>query len=200
MRETLNHLANGARGRAHTLTVETALDEATSVAFYDLYKAAFEPLRTKAIARQVLHRDEFFAEMTDDRIWKILVRDHDGAPVGLTILTYDLATVPWISPEYFAARYPTHAARNAIFYLGFTLVTPRQRRTRVFEDMLIEVLERVARANAICGYDICAYNNEALRFADNIAGVLDRHALMNIERLDSQTYYGAEVLRLDVVR
>lgn len=200
MREALNALANGARGRSHTLTVVTELDEVTTSAFYELYKAAFEPLRTKAIARQVLHRHEFFAEMTDERIWKILVRDHDGEPVGLTILTYDLATVPWISPEYFAARYPTHAARNAIFYLGFTLVTPKHRRSRVFEDMLIEVLERVADANAICGYDICAYNNEALRFADNIAGVLNRHALMKIERLDTQTYYGAEVLRLDVAR
>jgi hypothetical protein len=35
--------------------------------FWELYVAAFGPLRTRAAARQVLHEDEFFEEMADPR-------------------------------------------------------------------------------------------------------------------------------------
>lgn len=194
MRDTLVQLAQRAHvsGSSHTLSVEQELDAESIAVVYPLYQAAFEPLRTRAIARQVLHADEFVAEMTDPRIDKILARDRDGTPIGLTILTNALETVPWISPEYFAARYPQHAERNAIYYLGFTLVSPEHRRSRVFEDMLAIVTARLVADGAVCGYDICAFNNEALRFAANIESVLKRQANVTVARLDSQTYYGAD--------
>jgi len=175
------------------VTVHAALDRDTSEPFWDLYLASFGPLRTRAAARQVLHEREFFDEMTDPRVWKYVARDRSGRAVGLTTLTRDLSTVPWISPEYFEARFPRHFARGAVYYLGFTLVEKGTRQVLSFSAMIDAIVEQVRSDRAVCGYDICAFNNEALRFADNIESLLNRRGRVRVDQLDSQTYYIADL-------
>jgi hypothetical protein len=175
-----------------SVTLLSELDEPTARLFWELYVAAFGPLRTRAAARQVLHEDEFFEEMADPRVWKYVVHDVTGQPVGLTTLTKHLETVPWISPEYYQARYPQHFARQAVYYLGFTLVAKGARHLSSFATMLDAVAERVIADRAVCGYDICAFNNEAMRFDEHIEAMLNRNARVPVERLDSQTYYVAD--------
>lgn len=174
------------------VTVLSDLDEPTARVFWELYVVAFGPLRTRAAARQVLHEDEFFAEMVDPRVWKYVVHDPTGEAVGLTTLTKHLETVPWISPEYYQARYPQHFARQAVYYLGFTLVAKGARHLSSFSTMLDAVADRVAADRGVCGYDICAFNNEAMRFDVNIEAMLNRKRRVPVERLDSQTYYVAD--------
>jgi hypothetical protein len=183
-----------ARPRAGRQVVNelSALDEPTARLFWDLYVTAFGPLRTRAAARQVLHEDEFFEEMVDPRVWKLVVHDAAGQPVGLTTLTRHLETVPWISPEYYEARYPQHFARQSVYYLGFTLVAKGARHLSSFATMIEAVAERVTADRGICGYDICAFNNEAMRFDENIEAMLNRRSHVPVERLDSQTYYVAD--------
>ncbi|MGZ4518088.1 MAG: hypothetical protein ACXVXN_09245, partial [Mycobacteriaceae bacterium] len=55
---------------AASVTAETTVDDASAQMFYDVYLAAFGPMRARAAARNVLHRDEFFAEMVDPRVSK----------------------------------------------------------------------------------------------------------------------------------
>jgi hypothetical protein len=188
---TVAHVPRPRRAR-QSVTVLDALDEPTARLFWELYQGAFGPLRTRAAARQVLTEDEFFDEMTDPRVWKYVVHDATGQPVGLTTLTSHLATVPWISPEYYEARYPQHFARQAVYYLGFTLVVKGARNLSYFATMIEAVSERVAADRGVCGYDICAFNNEAMRFDENIEAMLNRTAHVPVERLDSQTYYVAD--------
>lgn len=192
MAEVLRTATAPAPRTSSRVTVETAIDDATADMFYDLYLDAFDALRKRAVARQVLHRNEFFEEMSDPRVWKYVAWDRSGRPCGLTTLTRHLDTVPWISPEYFSAHYPEHSARQAIYYLGFTLVSAEQRRSRVFEQMIAKIVDRMVVDKAVCAYDICAYNNEALRFADNIEAMLHRSAAVTVDRLDTQTYYCAD--------
>jgi hypothetical protein len=173
--------------------VLTELDEATAQMFWGLYAAAFEPLRTRAAARQVLHEDEFLEEMVDARVWKYVIHDVTGQAVGLTTLTKHLETVPWISPEYYEARYPQHFARQAVYYLGFSLVAKGARHLSGFATMLDAVAERVAEDRAVCGYDICAFNNQAMRFDEHIETMLNRCRRVPVERLDTQTYYVADL-------
>ena len=180
------------RTARQSVTVLTELDEPTARMFWELYLGAFGPLRTRAAARQVLTEQEFFQEMVDPRVWKYVVHDVTGQPVGLTTLTKHLETVPWISPEYYEARYPDHFARQAVFYLGFTLVAKGARHLSSFATMLQAVAQRVTEDRGVCGYDICAFNNEAMRFDENIEAMLNRSAHVPVERLDSQTYYVAD--------
>lgn len=172
------------------ITIETTIDFQHAEVFYDLYLTAFGPLRTRAAARQVLHRDEFFAEMTDARVWKYVAWTDPDTPVALATMTKSLETVPWISPEYFRARYPEHAARDAIYYLGFTLVDPQNRDPRVFEGMFQLGMQRLIADHAVCAWDLCAYNQN-LGFANRIEKLLHRWADLEVFPIDTQTYYAA---------
>ncbi|VXC16938.1 hypothetical protein [Nocardioides sp. AX2bis] len=180
-------------GQRISIAVERAMDEAVTERFWRLYLETFAPMAVVAVARQVLHREEFVEEMADPRVMKYVARDDAGEVVGLTTLTRDLETVPWISPQYFAARYPEHAARDAVFYLGFTLVTPDQRRSRVFQSMIEEVIEHVRDARGVCGWDVCAYNERVLGFSTMITALLHHHADCTVEAVDTQLYSAVEM-------
>ncbi|AHH16442.1 hypothetical protein NONO_c16410 [Nocardia nova SH22a] len=173
------------------ITVETAIPDAEIELFQELYEVAFGPLRSRAIARQVLHRDEFHLEMTDTRVDKIVARTETGTPIGLTTLTRHLDTVPWISPEYFATRFPQHAERDAIYYAGFTLVTPTARHGAAFHAMISTVVRILAAAGGVVGWDICSYNNSQLSFADALRNAVGEQANVEVAVEDSQTYYAA---------
>ncbi|WP_227996160.1 hypothetical protein [Nocardia australiensis] len=174
------------------VTVETAITDDRIEMFHELYEKAFGPLRTMAIARQVLHRDEFYEEMRDPRVFKYVAHDDTGEPIGVTTLTRHLETVPWISPEYFAARYPEHAARNAIYYAGFTLVSASARQGAAFHAMIKSIVQVLVAERAAVGWDICSYNNTRFSFADSIRAVLDeQEANVEVAVEDSQTYYAA---------
>jgi hypothetical protein len=175
-------------GETVTIDVERDLDEDVTERFHALYVETFAPMAVRAVARQVLHREEFVEEMRDPRVMKYVARDAAGAVIGLTTLTRDLETVPWISPEYFAARYPAHAARDAVFYLGFTLVAPQHRRSSVFRLMIEEVADHVLEARGVCGWDVCAYNEEVLGFSTMIGQLLHSRLDCTIEEIDVQRY------------
>lgn len=178
---------------ARTITIDVERDLADEVIerFHRLYVQTFGPMAARAVARQVLHRDEFVEEMRDPRVMKYLARDADGEVVGLTTLTRDLETVPWISPDYFAARYPEHTARDSVFYLGFTLVTPQHRRSHVFQAMIEEVADHVLAARGVCGWDVCAYNEQVLGFSTMIRELLHGRLDCTIEGIDTQHYSAA---------
>ncbi|MEU7214406.1 hypothetical protein [Nocardia iowensis] len=173
------------------VTIEGKIPDDRIDVFQRLYEEAFGPLRTKAIARQVLHPDEFRAEMIDPRVDKHVARLESGEPVGVTTLTKHLDTVPWISPHYFTARYPEHAARDAIYYVGFTLVTPSARQGLAFHAMIKSVVQVLVAERAAVGWDICSYNNTRFSFADSIRAVLDKQANVEVVVEDSQIYYAA---------
>ncbi|MBA3527756.1 MAG: hypothetical protein H0T91_00265 [Propionibacteriaceae bacterium] len=173
------------------ITVETTISHDHQADFYGLYLEAFGPLRERAAARHVLTAKEFFGEMSDPRILKYVAWDGDGRPEALSTLTRDLSTVPWISPEYFAARYPEHTARRAVYYWGFVLARPNRRRPFLFRQILTAIIDKLATESGVCAYDICGFNNETMRFGDQIEAVAHRFADVTVEKLDTQTYYGA---------
>ncbi|WP_036961899.1 hypothetical protein [Promicromonospora kroppenstedtii] len=171
------------------VTFEEVVGGADADGFWELYVQAFEPLRTRAAARHVLYREEFDAEMADPRVTKLLARDEQGEPVGLTTLAKDLAAVPWVSPEFFAARYPEHAARGALWYIGFTLAHPGRRATRTFMDMIDALVAHLAANQVVCAYDVSRFNDDSLRFADNLRRHLERTQDVTVETVDRQAYY-----------
>ena len=114
-------------------TRQTTMDARLIAEFYDLYSLAFEPLKKRSVARQVLTEAEFTEQMLDERVVKYVARGERGEALGLTTLTNELDSVPWVSPDYFIEHYPEHSARNAVYYLGFTLAHPSQRHLRFVE-------------------------------------------------------------------
>lgn len=168
--------------------------------FYRLYENAFGPLRTRAAARHVLFSSEFEDELTDPRIEKYIAWSTTGQTaghaIGLATITHQLEAVPWISPEFYRARFPDHAARDAIFYLGFVLTHPAVGSGRIFHRLMQVMTEPIAAVGGVAAYDICAFNNETLRFADRIETTLNRFASGRYARLDDQEYYAVDFSEL----
>lgn len=174
-----------------TITVETEVDSETATRYYGLYRSTFSDLATRAVARQLLHEEEFMEEMLDPRVMKYLAWS-DGEVVGMSTLTRDLASVPWISPDYFAHHYPEHTARNAVFYLGFTLVDHQHRQGQIMQAMISTIVEMLVEERAVCGYDLCKFNDEVLGLGSSIERLLFRNAGLTLTPVDVQTYYVAQ--------
>jgi len=172
------------------ITVETDLDPEMAKRYYELYRDTFKDLETQAVARQLLHRHEFLEEMHDPRVLKYTAWDGDEA-IGVTTLTRHLETVPWISPKYFEHHYPEFWARNAVYYLGLTLVDRDHQRSRVFEAMIAAATQRILDERAVCAWDICHFNNEVLGLGPAIARMLDSVHQLAVGPIDTQTYFAA---------
>ncbi|WP_433658310.1 hypothetical protein ACQPW1_40580 [Nocardia sp. CA-128927] len=172
------------------ITIETKIPDDQIEIFHRLYEEAFGPLRTKTLVKQVLDRDEFRAEMVDPRVDKHVVWNDAGEPIGLTTLTNHLDTVSWISPEYLTARFPDHAARKAIYYVGITLVAPSARQGPAFHAMIESVVQVLVADRAAVGWDICSYNNTRSWFTERVLTMLGT-ANLEVSVEDSLTFYGA---------
>jgi hypothetical protein len=170
-------------------THEQVVDSARAEAFYALYALAFSPLKSRSVARQVLTRAEFLEQMTDRLVDKYIAWDTAGEAVGITTLTKHLTSVPWISPDYFAVNYPEEWARNAVYYLGFTLAHPRLRQQRFLETIIGVGIGSLSAERAVIAYDVCAYNNSVLRFTERIEDLLRRHPQASLAAIDTQVYY-----------
>ena len=160
-----------------------------TAASWALYEDAFAPLRQRAVARQMMTEPEFAAELNDPRVWKYVALDADGELAGLTTLTDDVSTMPWISPEYFQHHYPDEWRRNAVFYIGATLVRPDMRRHQVFATMTKHVGMRVAATRGVLGYDICGHNDQDRARGLLFERILHRVARFSVRPVDVQTYY-----------
>ena len=167
------------------------VDEDIAVRFWSLYDAAFAPLRTASPCRQALTEAEFLEEMEDERITKLVVWDGDEA-VAMALLATDLAAIPWISQDYFAARYPEQYARRAIFYLGAILTAPHRREAGNAQLLGDAMVRYVAERDGVFAFD-CASLNHPYMYdfgRHSCEGVIDYLP----EELDTQHYYAISAL------
>lgn len=171
------------------LTIHSKLDSSAIAAAYEMYQVAVGPLATRAAARHVLTEDEFAEDMVDLRIDKYMVTAEDGSIVGLSTLVTDIAAVPWVSSEFYAEAYPDHFARGAIYYFGITLVDPRDCYHGAYPLMARAIIRRLVEADAVCGCDVCDYNEERGVTRSIVAMCRAGGAVM--KKRDTQVYYTA---------
>lgn len=162
--------------------------------FLKVYRAAFEPLETRAAARQSLTDDEFVEELAHPAVLKWLAWDDDhadgGRPAGMAFVTTDLSIVPWISLPYYQAHFPEHYARKAIYYFGGLLVHPEYQGSSAAAELLEASLGRCAADHAIAAFDCCGFNVEVKHFTDHIAEVCRRVSIeCDLQEIDVQRYY-----------
>jgi hypothetical protein len=170
-------------------TRETEIEGSAAQTLFSLYHRAFEPLKVQAAARQVLTREEFFGQMRDQRIDKYVAWEPNGEPIGLITLTRHLDAVPWVSPEYLAARYPEQAARKAVYYLGFLLAQPSRRPARFLETIVRLCIEPLVAERAVIAWDVCFHNDDVLNFSERISRVVQQASHSHVQKLDAQVYY-----------
>ncbi|WP_193608735.1 pyruvoyl-dependent arginine decarboxylase [Nocardioides lijunqiniae] len=178
------------RSAVARVTVETHVDAETARDYYRLYRQSFSGIETLAVARHMLHESEFLEEMLDPRVHKYIAWGHGGEAVGMTTLTQDLATVPWISPQWFAHHLPEHSARQAAYYFGFALVHPDHQGAQVLRAMIEPMALEVMRNRGVVTWDMCAAN-DARGFGQTYMKLLEAFGDVTTEVIDRQTYYAA---------
>ncbi len=168
------------------------VDEETARRYWALYQSTFGPLAIAAVNRHLLLESEFMEVMEDERVDKYLVRDDlTGEALAMCTLTNHLETVTWVSAQYFAHHYPEHAARNGVYYLGFSLVGATRRRAQLFTQLITQVSRTLVAENAMCAYDICQHNNETIGLGNAVGAMIQSVAPIDVRAVDTQTYYAA---------
>jgi ribosomal protein S18 acetylase RimI-like enzyme len=144
---------------------------------WPLYNAAFEELRSTAVQRHLMSREEFDDVMADRRVAKVLAVESSDS-------------MPLISPDYFERRWPAHFAEGRIWYIGFVAVHPRHRSTGAFE-MVVEHLYRTVVANdGLAALDVCSRNEDLYRLPQAIHRLLESWSgVVRSDRMDAQSYW-----------
>jgi len=162
--------------------------------FLVIYRAAFDPLKSKSPARQWLTDEEFLHEMADPSVLKFVARANESDDiVALACMSTDLSTVPWISEPYFEEQYPDHYARSAIFYFGAMLVRPERQGGPWAKYLLDHIFYYVAERRGIGAFDCCGFNVETVALPDLIVRASHRLIHLDLQTLDRQTYYAGVV-------
>ncbi len=178
--------------RPIVITHERHIDGDNAEALWDAYFENFQPLAELAMLQHVFSREEIMAELANRDILKI-VAWQDGRPVGLGMVTNVLEAVPQISPEFLRAKYPEHAARQAIYFGILVMVSPRVRGRTIFGRIYTELWQVPAKAGGVLAFDICEFNRtlfDADALATRIASQFPRS---NVGVVDRQTWYVAEL-------
>ena len=167
---------------------------------WKLYLQSFDDLRYLAVQRHVMYGDEFDAVMADPRVDKFLVQGDDGSLQAISTMTSDLRSMPLISPEYFARRFPERYQARLVYYIGFLAVHPDSHGSGVFGDLVRAMTEPVAIAEGLAVIDVCTYNKERLHLPRAIRWLASTWAAhVEMADLDAQTYVGYDFARTPAV-
>jgi len=178
--------------RPIVITHEAQIEGDAAEALWEAYRENFAPLAELAILQHMFTRDEILAELANPDILKI-VGWQDGRPVGLGMVTNVLEAVPQISPAFLRAKYPDHAARQAIYFGILVMVSPRVRGRTMFGRIYTELWQVPAKAGGVLAFDVCEFNRtlfDADALASRIAAQFPR---ANVGVVDRQTWYVAEL-------
>jgi GNAT superfamily N-acetyltransferase len=163
---------------------------------WKLYLQSFDELRYLAVQRHVMYGDEFDAVMADALVDKYLAWGDDGSLQGLSTMTAHLHSMPLVSPEYFARRWPERYEAGLVFYIGFLGVRPDSHGTGVFGELVRAMTEPVARREGLAVIDVCTYNKDRLHLPRAIRLLASTWAShIEMADIDSQTYIGYDFAR-----
>ena len=108
----------------------------------------------------------------------------------MAVMATDLSVVPWISVPYYAARFPDHYRRGAIYYF-YAILVRRQSQGGPWARLMFEELARMlARHDAVGAFDCSSQTVEVTRLPEMIARVAGRVCELDPIELDRQHYYG----------
>jgi acetyltransferase (GNAT) family protein len=176
-------------------TMQVVTDDLREQA-WKLYREAFDPLRQTAVQRHVMYDDEFDAVMADARVDKYLIYNEEGTLQGLGTITNKIESMPLVSPEYFAARWPGRFAEGRVYYIGFVGVHPSAHGSGIFGELVHAMTSMVAACDGVAVLDVCRHNHKKLhlpRMISILASTWAPHVEM--VDLDAQTYIGYDFMR-----
>lgn len=181
------------------ITIETSVDEATTETFLPIYRETFAHLVERSAAKQSLSDDEFRFFMASHDVLKFAGWDDQGELCAISLATQKLDLVPWVSPPFFARRFPEHYQREAIFYF-LTILVREEKRSDPWARALIEAFGlHCGTITGICVFDCCQYNDEVIGVPAIIAGIARSFLDLDEQVIDIQRYYAYEIKQIRTI-
>jgi hypothetical protein len=157
---------------------------------WEAYGDAFAELRTAAIQRHMMTRDEFDAVMADERVQVYLARHPDGTVAAIATLANDLAAMPLVSPDFFRARWPEHYDAGRCWYIGLVGVRPSEQGGGAFQLIVGTVAATLGPRGGVLVLDVPQRNIESFHVPNAVKRIADAVvADVSIEMVDAQTYW-----------
>ncbi len=157
---------------------------------WDAYTDSFAELRTAAIQRHVMTREEFDHVMADSRVMVYLAQRSDGLIAGIATITRDLESMPLVSPEFFAARWPEHYAAGRCWYVGFVGVRRSEQGGGAFQLIVSTVAAQFGRGGGVLVLDVPQRNMTDLHVPRAVKRIADAvMAQVDYEMVDAQGYW-----------
>lgn len=147
-----------------------------------VYEASFERVKFEHPCRQSFNKAEFDAFMIDPEVAKFLVLE-SGQIVAGSLVTKNLAKIPWISKPFFDTRYPEYIGKR--MYAQSFFVRPNKR-ARGYLEVLARALRDHMRNHEI-QITFCDFGGRNAITLDLILKAANARALGTIE---TQVYDG----------
>lgn len=158
-------------------------------ALFEIHLEGFGELATESAMRHVYRRDEWDGLMGDPGIVKY-VAFLDGVPVAINSVARDFRAVPWLSAEYFEARYPG----RTLWYVLDTIVSSSVRGS----DVLLRLFS-LGFEEARAGFDPMVVLSVTRQHVDRgyvelLSAVVEMHGGSPIREIDTYHYYAFDTV------
>lgn len=157
---------------------------------WKIYDDEFMPVNEKSPCRQSFHEDDFKSVLSRRDVLKYVIWK-EGHPIGLAMLTNNLANSTWISQDFFMKRYPVEYKDGRLYYfLGIVLSNKFRRR-----GLALECIKNIfvdLPKNIIVGFDHSVVVNKHIGKFPIFLQVLHKIKLRR-RYLDSMKYYVVEI-------
>lgn len=176
--------------RIHPRAVVAGADRENA---WSTYRAAFEPLRSVAMQRHVLTREEFDDLAGDVRVIKYLAVDTAGDVVGVGTMTNQIASMPLIEPGFFAHRWPEHWAAGRCYYIGFVASHPDRQGSALFAELIQLMSYTASLTGGVAVLDVCQHHVQRHALPQSIGRITSTVVpQVQVEQVDAQTYWAYE--------
>lgn len=178
------------------ITIESTVDATTAEAFLPIYHESFAHLIDLSAAKQSLSDEEYRFFMGSEDVLKFTGWTDDDQLCAVSLVTTRLDLVPWVSPPFFARRFPEHYERGVIYYF-LTILVREQDRNRPWTKAILEAIGlHCGAVRGICVFDCCKFNDEVVGVPKIISEVSRPYLDFEEIEIDVQRYYAYVIDRI----
>jgi hypothetical protein len=166
--------------------METELSPEEAHLMWLTYDETFRPLNLASPCRQSFYEEEFLAAMSDPEMVKVILRDENGQLISMGVLGSNLASFPWISQDYFEAKFSKEFAAQRLFYFVALLTVPDQQYSGQMAQLIEPMTSYIAERDGWALFDCCELNQG---LPQAILEMVGKYALTGLDLIGTQTYH-----------
>lgn len=170
-----------------SLTVHRAVSASYAERLWCLYESCMRPVSGEAALEHFYDRAVFDSLVRSESVATLIAEEGDVL-VGASLVTNDLNLVPQISPAFFRGLYPSHAARDALYY-GIVVFADGRRGAVLSGRLMTETGQLVAREGGVLLFDVCDRKRSSLGIDKHASNIARWYPSASIDCVDRQSFF-----------